>query len=171
MRCAEKILSSNTVERWRQQQHDCGNRVVVTNGCFDLLHAGHVSYLEAAREQGDSLLVGVNSDVTVRELKGPGRPVNSEHDRALVVAALESVNAVFIFPERDAVEFLRKVNPDIYVKGGDYTLDTMNQDERRLIEQMGGRVVLLGHVPGKSTTHLLKKISENPEGTHRTLRQ
>ena len=134
----------------------------MTNGCFDLLHAGHVNYLEAAREQGDALLVGVNSDAAVRELKGPGRPVNSESDRALVVAALQSVDAVFIFLERDAVQFLEKVQPDIYVKGGDYTLDTMNQDERRLIERQGGRVVLLGHVPGKSTTNLLKKIFEKP---------
>jgi len=108
------------------------------------------------------LLVGVNSDAAVRELKGPGRPVNSESDRALVVAALQSVDAVFIFLERDAVQFLEKVQPDIYVKGGDYTLDTMNQDERRLIERQGGRVVLLGHVPGKSTTNLLKKIFEKP---------
>jgi len=159
MNCAKKILSTEELPRWCDAVRGAGRRLVVTNGCFDLLHAGHVTYLEAARNQGDVLLVGVNSDATVQELKGPGRPVNSESDRALVLAALESVNAVFIFRERDAVEFLRISAPDIYVKGGDYTLDTINQDERRLIESHGGRIVLLGHVPGKSTTRLLEKIS------------
>jgi rfaE bifunctional protein nucleotidyltransferase chain/domain len=133
---------------------------VVTNGCFDLLHAGHVTYLEAARNQGDALLVGVNGDDTVRELKGPGRPVNSEADRALVIAALASVDAVHIFRERDAVKFLEAVQPDLYAKGGDYTLDTINQDERRTVERLGGRIVLLAHVPGKSTTALLAKTPE-----------
>ena len=159
MNCAEKILTTETLVAWRARQRAAGRRVAVTNGCFDLLHAGHVTYLEAARNQADLLLVGVNSDAAVRELKGAGRPVNSESDRALVLAALQSVDAVFIFPERDAVRFLEMVAPDVYVKGGDYTLETVNQDERRLIEQQGGRVVLLGHVPGKSTTALLQKMS------------
>jgi len=162
VQCARKILSAEGIERWRQEQRSRAKRVVVTNGCFDLLHVGHVSYLEAARQHGDLLLVGVNSDAAVRELKGRGRPVNSEYDRALVLAALESVDAVFIFTERDAVQFLQRVKPDIYVKGGDYTLDTMNQDERRLVEHLGGQIILGGHVVGKSTTHLLKKISEQP---------
>jgi rfaE bifunctional protein nucleotidyltransferase chain/domain len=159
MKCADKILSPQTLPQWRGTLRETGKRLVVTNGCFDLLHAGHVTYLEAARNQGDALLVGVNSDAAVRELKGPGRPMNTEADRALVVAALQSVDAVFIFRERDAVPFLRMVQPDIYVKGGDYTIDTINQDERRLVEGMGGRIVLLGHVPGKSTTALLQKIA------------
>jgi len=147
---------------WRREIRSVGKRLVVTNGCFDLLHAGHVTYLEAARSEGDALLVGVNSDAAVRELKGPNRPMNLEGDRALVVAALQNVDAVFIFHERDAVRFLQEVQPDIYVKGGDYTLETINQDERRLIEQAGGRIVLLAHVPGKSTTGLLEKIASKP---------
>ena len=159
MNSAEKILSPESLLRWRQQLRDTGRRLAVTNGCFDLLHAGHVTYLEAARHQADALLVGVNGDDAVRGLKGPGRPVNSEADRALVLAALASVDGVFIFRERDAVKFLETVRPDIYVKGGDYTLDTINQDERRFIESIGGKIVLLAHVPGKSTTALLKKLA------------
>ncbi len=147
---------------WRREIRRGGKRLVVTNGCFDLLHAGHVTYLEAARHEGDALLVGVNSDAAVRELKGPGRPMNSETDRAVVLAALQSVDAVCIFRDRDAVRFLQEVQPDIYVKGGDYTLETINQDERRLIEQAGGKIVLLAHVPGRSTTGLMEKINSKP---------
>ena len=160
MHCAEKILSSPALASWRDELRRGGKRLVVTNGCFDILHAGHVTYLEAARNQGDALLVGVNSDAAVRDLKGPGRPVNCEGDRALVIAALQSVDAVFVFPERDAVEFLKITRPDVYVKGGDYTIDTINQDERRFVESLGGRIVLLAHVPGRSTTALLQKLSD-----------
>lgn len=158
MNCAQKILDAGSLPGWRTGLRRRGLRLVATNGCFDLLHAGHVTYLEAARNQGDVLIVGVNADAAVRGLKGPGRPVNSEADRALVLAALQSVDAVFIFPERDAIEFLKSVQPDIYVKGGDYTLETVNQDERRYIESTGGKVVLLGHVPGKSTTATLQRM-------------
>ena len=161
MNCAAKILSPEALTSWREQLREVGKRLAVTNGCFDLLHAGHVTYLEAARNQADALLVGVNSDASVRGLKGPGRPVNSEGDRALVLSALESVDGVFVFRERDAVQFLGKVRPDIYVKGGDYTMDTINQDERKLIESYGGKIVLLAHVPGKSTTALLQKLSRS----------
>jgi rfaE bifunctional protein nucleotidyltransferase chain/domain len=132
--------------------------LVVTNGCFDLLHLGHVTYLEAARNQGDLLLVGVNADAAVRKLKGPDRPVNSENDRALVLAALESVSAVTIFPDHTATEFLRLATPDIYVKGGDYTLDTLNQKERTIVEKQGGKIVLLNLVEGQSTTTTIKKL-------------
>jgi rfaE bifunctional protein nucleotidyltransferase chain/domain len=156
--CAHKILLLESLPRWRQDWRDSGRRLAVTNGCFDLLHAGHVTYLEAARNQADGLLVGVNSDAAVRQLKGSGRPINSEADRALVLAALESVDGVFIFRERDAVQFLQLVCPDIYVKGGDYTLETINQDERRAVENLGGEIILLAHVPGKSTTGLLRRI-------------
>ena len=158
VKCVEKILTLDAVLRWRRRIRDERKRLVVTNGCFDLLHAGHVTYLEEARKHGDVLLVGVNSDAAVKELKGPTRPMNSEADRALVIAALQSVDAVSIFSERDAVNFLRQVQPDVYVKGGDYTLDTINQDERRLVESMGGKIVLLPHVAGKSTTAILEKM-------------
>jgi rfaE bifunctional protein nucleotidyltransferase chain/domain len=132
---------------------------VATNGCFDLLHLGHVTYLQAARNQGDALLVGVNGDASIRQLKGPGRPVNAAHDRAAVLAALQSVDAVCIFNELNATRFLSAAQPDIYVKGGDYTLDTLNQEERRLLERAGGKIVIIPAVPGKSTTNLLKALS------------
>lgn len=136
-----------------------GKRLVVTNGCFDLLHVGHITYLETARNQGDALLVGVNGDEAVRQLKGPERPVNEEGDRAAVLAALESVDGICVFAERTATRFLASAQPDIYVKGGDYTLETLNPEERRTVEQAGGKIVIIPFVPGKSTTALLKKIS------------
>jgi rfaE bifunctional protein nucleotidyltransferase chain/domain len=105
------------------------------------------------------LLVGINSDAATRELKGAGRPVNSENDRAAVLAALESVDGVCIFTDTTATKFLAAVQPDIYVKGGDYTLDTLNQDERRAVESAGGKIMIVPFVPGKSTTSLLEKIS------------
>ena len=137
-----------------------GKRLVVTNGCFDLLHLGHVTYLETARNQGDALLVGVNGDAAVRQLKGPDRPVNPEADRATLLAALASVDGVCIFAEATATRFLTVAQPDIYVKGGDYTLDTLNREERRSIEQVGGKIIIVPCVPGKSTTALLKKIAQ-----------
>ncbi len=143
---------------WRESMRASGKKLVVTNGCFDILHLGHVSYLEAARSQGDALLVGVNSDAAVRELKGSQRPVNSEQDRAAVVAALQSVDGVCIFQERSAVKFLSAAQPDIYVKGGDYAVDDLPPDELAVVRKHGGKIVVLSFVPGKSTTSLLNKI-------------
>jgi rfaE bifunctional protein nucleotidyltransferase chain/domain len=154
----EKIIAWDNLPEWRAALCASGRRLVVTNGCFDLLHVGHVTYLETARREGDALLIGVNGDAAVRELKGPERPVTPEHDRAAVLAALESVSGVCIFAEPTATRFLTAAKPDIYVKGGDYTLDTLNQDERRTVEQAGGKIVIIPFVPGKSTTAVLKKI-------------
>jgi len=162
MKAAEKILTFDQLPAWRARLRAEGRRLVVTNGCFDLLHRGHVTYLEAARELGDLLLVGVNNDASVRELKGPDRPLNSETDRAAVLAALQSVDAVCIFADPDALRFLAAAQPDIYAKGGDYTVDTINQEERRYVEAAGGQVAVLGGVPGKSTSALLKKLVETP---------
>ena len=136
-----------------------GKTLVVTNGCFDLLHLGHVTYLQNARCLGDALLVGVNGDSSVQALKGQGRPLNGEFDRAAVVAALEAVDIVTIFPEVTATSFLALAAPDIYVKGGDYTLDTLNQDERRAVERAGGRIVIVPLIPGKSTTGLVRRLA------------
>jgi D-glycero-beta-D-manno-heptose 1-phosphate adenylyltransferase len=151
-----KIVPYADLAVWRK---GVKGTLVVTNGCFDILHLGHVTYLETARNLGDLLLVGVNSDDAVRGLKGEGRPINSEDDRAAVLAALQSVDAVCIFPDVRATNFLRAARPDIYVKGGDYTLDTLDQDERRAVESLGGKIHLIPFVPGKSTTSLLRKIS------------
>ena len=154
-----KILHGETLPAWREKRKAAGKKLVVTNGCFDILHAGHVAYLENARNQGDALLVGITSDSGTRELKGPNRPVNIETDRAAVLAALESVDGVYVFPETTAVNFLALVKPDIYVKGGDYTIDTINQEERRLVEKLGGKILILPGVPGRSTSSVLEKIS------------
>lgn len=155
----DKIIPWNQLPDWRMALRQRGQKLVVTNGCFDLLHLGHVSYLETARQQGDALLIGVNSDEAVRQLKGPTRPVNAEFDRAAVLAALQSVDAVCIFQEKRATRFLEHSQPDIYVKGGDYTIDTIDQEERRLVERMGGQIVILPIVRGKSTTATLEKIA------------
>ena len=159
MNSRSKLITWEALPAWRAAFRGTGRKLVVTNGCFDLLHLGHVTYLESARNQGDALLVGVNSDASVRGLKGDNRPVNSESDRASVLAALHSVDAVCIFRDCAATNFLERAQPDIYVKGGDYTLETLNQDERRAVETHGGRIVILPFVPGKSTTALLEKIS------------
>jgi rfaE bifunctional protein nucleotidyltransferase chain/domain len=155
----DKIIAWDKLPTWREAFRASGKKLVVTNGCFDILHLGHVTYLENARNFGDALLVGVNSDAAVRGLKGAGRPVNSETDRAAVLAALQSVDGVCIFTDPTATKFLAAAQPDIYVKGGDYTLETLNQDERRAVESVGGKIILVPFVPGKSTTGLLEKIS------------
>jgi len=114
-----------------------------------------------ARNQGDVLLVGVNSDGSVRELKGPGRPLNPEEDRAAVVAALEAVDAVCIFQDTRAERFLGLAQPDIWVKGGDYTLDSLDREERNAVERAGGRIVIIPLVPGKSTSSIVGKIRKS----------
>lgn len=159
MNLREKILERGALPRWRAALRQAGRRLVVTNGCFDLLHAGHVTCLETARNLGDALLVGLTRDVHVAALKGAHRPVNCEDDRVVVIAALESVSAVHLFSERTAECFLELAEPDIYVKGGDYTIDTINQEERRLVEKLGGRVTILPVVPGRSTSALLARIA------------
>ncbi len=159
MNFREKIVPLSQLAGWRDHVRTRQRRLVVTNGCFDILHVGHVTYLEAARGQGDVLLVGVNGDAAVRALKGPARPINPESDRAAVLAALQSVDAVCIFPEVQATQFLRLARPDLYVKGGDYTLATLNADERAAVEDSGGRIVLIPFVPDKSTSALLAKMA------------
>jgi rfaE bifunctional protein nucleotidyltransferase chain/domain len=154
-----KIIAWEKLPEWRAALRARGSKLVVTNGCFDILHLGHVTYLENARNFGDALLIGVNSDAATRQLKGAGRPVNSETDRASVLAALQSVDGVCIFTDKTATKFLAAAQPDIYVKGGDYTLETLNQDERRAVESAGGKIVLVPFIPGKSTTSLLEKIA------------
>ena len=155
----QKTISWEELPEWRAKVRAARKKLVVTNGCFDLLHLGHVTYLENARKLGDLLLIGLNGDESVHQLKGEGRPVNTENDRAGVLAALESVDAVCIFSEVSANRFLARAQPDIYVKGGDYTLETVNQEERRTVEQAGGSIRIIPFVAGKSTTALLKRIA------------
>jgi rfaE bifunctional protein nucleotidyltransferase chain/domain len=135
-----------------------GRRVVATNGCFDLLHFGHVSYLQRARALGDLLIVGLNGDQSVRELKGAGRPLVPQRQRAAVLAALACVDAVVIFPQKRAHRFLAIVRPDVYVKGGDYRPDTLDARERAVLTNLGSRIRILPFVKGFSTTRLIGKI-------------
>lgn len=160
MSSVSKILDPTTFPAWRAALRASGKRLVVTNGCFDLLHAGHVTYLESARSLGDALLIGLNGDDSVRQLKGPTRPLNTESDRARVMAALGCVDGVMVFPEMRATRFLGEVQPDIYVKGGDYTLETIDQNERQAVESGGGSIAFIPFLPGKSTTGLVDKIQK-----------
>ncbi|MBI97775.1 MAG: ADP-heptose synthase [Verrucomicrobiales bacterium] len=154
----DKILTQSSLTEWRAAQRAAGRTVAVTNGCFDILHAGHVEYLQAARNEADALLVGLNSDRSIGELKGPERPIHTEADRAAVLAALASVDAVVVFDELRATNFLKLAEPDVYVKGGDYTVDELPAEERAAVNALGGRIVVLAHVPGKSTSDIAARI-------------
>lgn len=144
-----------------------GRRIVFTNGTFDLLHAGHVGYLEFARRQGDVLIVGLNSDASVRRYKGPGRPIQSERDRARVLAALECVDYVVIFGESEPKALIAALQPDVLVKGADWAHYVSG---REIVERRGGKVVLARMLPGRSTTNLIQRILEvarkSKERTH-----
>jgi D-glycero-beta-D-manno-heptose 1-phosphate adenylyltransferase len=135
-----------------------GKTIVFTNGCFDILHAGHVRYLAAARQLGDILVVGLNGDASVRELKGEGRPLNSQEDRAEVMAALGAVDYVIIFDEKRVDNLLRQVRPQIYAKGGDYTVKSLNPDEVAALKEIGATIEILPLMPGKSTSKLIQAI-------------
>ena len=138
-----------------------GATIVFTNGCFDILHAGHVRYLTAAAMMGDFLVVGMNSDASVRRLKGEGRPIVSGADRAEVLDALRAVDIVTIFDEPTAEELVRLVRPDVYVKGGDYSLDTL--PEAKIVQAAGGRVEFIPFVEGHSTTNVIERIKASGE--------
>lgn len=139
-----------------------GKKVVLTNGCFDIIHAGHVRYLTAARAHGDLLVLGLNSDESVRALKGSTRPINTERDRAEVVDGLKSVDYVVIFGERTAEALVRDVRPDYYAKGGDYSVESL--PESQAVSEVGGKVVFLPFVEGKSSTKIIQKIEQNVQG-------
>jgi rfaE bifunctional protein nucleotidyltransferase chain/domain len=153
-----KIIPLEHLSAWRRQRRQAGHRLVVTNGCFDILHAGHVLYLHAARNQGDALLVGLNSDDSIRQLKGPGRPINSQDDRALVLGALACVDAVCIFDDLRATRFLKAAQPDLYVKGGDLTIEQIPSEEREAVQTAGGTLLIMPLLPGRSTTALLQRL-------------
>ena len=153
------ILTVDELVRVADDLRAVGKRLVVTNGCFDLLHAGHVRYLSAARELGDALAVAVNGDASVRTLKGEGRPLNSEHDRAELVAALRSVDYVAVFPEVRASHLLERVRPAVYVKGGDYKPETLNSEERAVLNKIGAEIRIIPFQPGYSTSGLIERMS------------
>lgn len=131
-------------------------KIVFTNGCFDILHTGHISYLEKAKKLGDILIVGVNSDESVKKIKGDNRPINNEHDRASLVDALKCVDYVCIFRETTPELVLSIIKPDIHAKGGDYS--ALDLPEAGCIQEFGGKIVILPEIKGKSTTNLINKI-------------
>jgi len=155
-----KILSLQQLTERAQELRAAKRRLVLTNGCFDLLHAGHVRYLEQARQLGDALAVAINGDESVRALKGTGRPLNSAADRAEVLAALECVDFVTLFSEARATRVIEAAQPAIYVKGGDYTRETLDAEEVAALERIGSEIKTLPLVPGKSTTELIKRIRQ-----------
>ena len=150
-----KILTANQLATQRDALEAAGRRLVFTNGCFDLLHIGHVRYLQTARGEGDALAVGLNGDASVRALKGPGRPLNPADERAEVLAALACVDYVTIFEDQRATRLLTQVRPHVYVKGGDYTLETLNAEEHAVLQDVGARIAFVPTVPGRSTSRLV----------------
>jgi D-beta-D-heptose 7-phosphate kinase/D-beta-D-heptose 1-phosphate adenosyltransferase len=133
-------------------------RIVFTNGCFDILHRGHITYLNQAKAQGDILIVGLNSDSSVRRLKGPNRPINTLEDRAQVLAALSCVDHIVAFDGSTPHELIRQIRPDVFIKGGDYTRETL--PEAQLVEALGGEVRILPYLQDRSTTVIIEKIRE-----------
>jgi rfaE bifunctional protein nucleotidyltransferase chain/domain len=152
------ITDREELRRVREDVRAEGRRLVFTNGCFDLLHVGHVRYLRQARALGDALLVAVNSDRSVRALKGAGRPVMGENERAELLAALACVDFVTVFDEESPRALIAEVLPDVLVKGGDYALEEIHG--RKEVERAGGRVVALPFVEGASTTNIIERIRD-----------
>ena len=155
-----KIVTAEQLATAGKEMRAENRRLVLTNGCFDLLHVGHVRYLQAARALGDALAVAINGDESVRVLKGNGRPLNREADRAEVVAALECVDYVVIFMEVRATDLLDKVRPAIYVKGGDYTQETLDAGERDALERSGSEIRIVPFEKGHSTSSLISKVKQ-----------
>ena len=149
------LIDRNNIENFCKDLRD--KKIVFTNGCFDILHVGHVRYLKAAKALGDVLIVGLNMDASVKKLKGNDRPINTETDRAEVLLALEAVDHVVLFGEQTAESLIAEVKPNIYVKGGDYTLETL--PEAKIVQSYGGRVEFIPMVAGRSTTNVINKIS------------
>jgi len=158
-----KLASLSSMLKIRGELRATGQTVVMTNGCFDLLHTGHIYFLQCARRLGDRLLVALNSDASVRLLKGPKRPLQSERQRAFALAALSCVDHIVIFNEPNLTEEITALQPDIYTKAGDYSLDRLHPGERAALEQGGARIQFLSFLEGFSTTAIIRKI-EASEG-------
>ncbi|HEX8296028.1 MAG TPA: adenylyltransferase/cytidyltransferase family protein [Chthoniobacteraceae bacterium] len=163
MPAREQIKTVPELAALRDQLERQGKRLVFTNGCFDLLHVGHVRYLEQARALGDALLVAVNGDASVRALKGPARPINPEQDRAEVLAALECVDFVTVFQSERVTELAREIRPHVYAKGGDYTVESLNPEEVAALRAAGSEIRILPLVAGKSTTATIGRMQAGGE--------
>jgi glycerol-3-phosphate cytidylyltransferase len=151
------VAPRDAVKKWAKQFKSDGLKVVTTNGCFDILHVGHLNFLKQCSDQGDILIVGINSDESVKRLKGDTRPIFTQSERAEMLAALEVVNLVTFFDEDDLpIEFIKDVVPDIHIKGGDYTLESM--PETKIVEEIGGEVMILPYTSGVSTSKIMERI-------------
>ena len=155
MSAHDKIISLEEFKNWK---NDFTGTTVATNGVFDLLHPGHMEYLEEASELGEALIIALNSDASVKALKDPRRPIIAESERAYMLASLECVSKVILFEDLEALNTLLDIKPDIYVKGGDYTIDTINQNERRALEERDIEIKILKFKAGFSTTKMIEKI-------------
>ena len=154
-----KVVSRDSLRSLVQEWRGAGERVILTNGCFDLLHVGHVRYLHAAKQLGGKLVVAVNSDDSARRLKGEGRPLMPEYERAEILAALEDVDAVVVFPEPDVRALVREIRPNVQAKGTDYTAESV--PERATVEECGGEVVIVGDPKDHSATGLIRAAAEH----------
>lgn len=151
-----KVMTLEQAAVWREELKKQGKKLAVTNGCFDILHRGHAEYLQSARNTADALLVLVNADSSIRELKGPSRPICKEKDRAFLLACLEFIDAVVIFDSQRCNKELAVIQPDIYVKGGDYTVEKLDPSERAVLQEAGAEFCFIPFVPGYSTTAVIK---------------
>lgn len=156
-----RLLTLDEAVVWKKSLESSGKRLVVTNGCFDIMHRGHASYLEGARNIGDALLVLLNSDASVRALKGDSRPIVCEEDRAFMLNSLRCVDRVVIFNSQRCDKELAALAPEIYVKAGDYTVETLDADERQALLSSGTQIVFMPFVPGLSTSNIIDKIKQN----------
>lgn len=154
-----QVISRKSVADFVEKLHKAGKTVVVTNGCFDILHVGHVRYLQKSKSFADYLFVLLNSDSSVRRIKGEGRPVNNENDRAEILSALSCVDFVVIFDEDSPAELIDEMKPDVYTKGADYTMETL--PERDIMIKNNIKVEFIDFVAGKSTTNIINKIENS----------
>lgn len=152
---SDRVLSSNTLEQTVQEYKKQNKKIVFTNGCFDLLHIGHVTYLEEAKKLGDILVVGINTDESVKKLKGPNHPIQNENDRCAILAALKSVDHTVLFGEETPLNLIKAVKPDVLVKGGDWKVEQIVGSD--FVMSYGGQVKSLNFVNGKSTTSIIEK--------------
>jgi rfaE bifunctional protein nucleotidyltransferase chain/domain len=159
-----KIVELEDLSGRCKNLRSAGKKIVATNGCFDLLHVGHVRYLQAARALGDLLVVGLNGDRSVHELKGAGRPITTQSDRAEILAALACIDFVTIFPEIRATKFLAAVRPAVYVKGGDYTSETLDEEEGAILKEIDAAIRVIPFETGYSTSGLIEQICESRSG-------
>lgn len=157
----EKVVNKEALVEWREIQRSLGHKVALTNGCFDLIHHGHLKNLQFSAGLADHLVVAVNGDDSVQTLKGKGRPLMPEEDRAALLAGFSCVSKVIIFPELRLSDMIRVMKPDLYVKGGDYTLETLDPSERKALEEAGAEIYFFPTLEGRSTSNLIRKIAES----------